>query len=61
MKWKDKRLLQRVRVPLGFLFGIVFLVFASPELISLSIGGAIAVIGILIRALPADKFPKTKP
>jgi len=60
MNWKDKRVLQRVRVPLGFLFGIVFLVFASPELISLSIGGAIAVIGILIRAWASGHIRKNQ-
>ena len=31
----DKRFLQRVRIPLGFLFAIVFVVFARPTAVSL--------------------------
>ena len=60
MNWKDKRIFQRVRVPLGFLFGIVFLVFAQPELITLAIGGAVAVIGILIRAWASGHIRKNQ-
>lgn len=60
MNWKDKRIVQRVRVPLGFLFGIVFLVFAQPELITLAVGGAIAVIGILIRTWASGHIRKNQ-
>ncbi len=60
MSLKNKRLLQRMRVPLGFLFGIVFLIFARPESISLGIGGAIAVIGILIRAWASGHIRKNQ-
>ena len=49
-----------MRVPLGFLFGIVFLVFARPESISLGIGGVIAVIGILIRAWASGHIRKNQ-
>ncbi len=49
-----------MRVPLGFLFGIVFLVFARPESISLGIGGAIAVVGILIRAWASGHIRKNQ-
>jgi len=60
MNWNDKRIFQRVRVPLGFLFGIIFLIFAHPEFISLSIGGAIAVVGILIRAWASGHIRKNQ-
>jgi protein-S-isoprenylcysteine O-methyltransferase Ste14 len=57
---KNKRLLQRMRVPLGFLFGILFLVFARPGWLSLGIGGGIAVIGILIRAWASGHIRKNR-
>jgi len=49
-----------VRVPLGFLFGILFLVFARPGWLSLGIGGGIAVIGILIRAWASGHIRKNR-
>ncbi len=60
MSFKDKRLLQRMRVPLGFLFGFVFLIFARPEFVTLSVGGAIAVLGILIRAWASGHIRKNQ-
>ncbi len=60
MNWKNKRLLQRLRVPLGFLFGIVFLVFAKPEPLTLTIGGLVAVIGLLIRAWASGHIRKNQ-
>ncbi len=56
----NKRILQRIRVPLGFLFGIVFLVFARPEPTVLIIGGVIALIGILIRAWSSGHIRKNQ-
>ena len=52
--------IQRYRVPLGFLFGIVFLVFAKPEPWTLGIGGAIAVVGLLIRAWASGHIRKNQ-
>ena len=47
-----RSLTQRIRVPLGFLFGLAFLWFAphyaTPQ--KIAIGGAIALVGVLIRA-----------
>lgn len=57
---KNKRLLQRLRVPLGFLSGILFLIFARPDWVSLAIGGAIALIGILIRAWASGHIRKNR-
>jgi len=49
-----------MRVPLGFLFGIVFLIFARPEPVSLIIGGFVAVIGVLIRAWASGHIRKNQ-
>lgn len=52
--------IQRFRVPLGFLFAAVFLIFARPEPLTLGIGGAIAVIGLLIRAWASGHIRKNQ-
>ncbi|CAN5239572.1 hypothetical protein BH20ACI1_BH20ACI1_14520 [soil metagenome] len=52
--------IQRFRVPLGFLFGIVFLIFARPAPVTLAVGGAIAIIGILIRAWASGHIRKNQ-
>ncbi len=57
---KNKRLLQRFRVPLGFLFAIVFVVFARPTPILILIGGVIAVLGLLIRAWASGHIRKAQ-
>ena len=54
----DKRTLQRVRVPLGFAFALLFLVFSRPTWFSLCIGGAVALIGLLIRAWSSGHIRK---
>src|SRR5439155_20295801 len=55
-----KRLLQRLRVPLGFVFAIIFLVFAKPTVLSIAIGGGIAIIGVVIRAWSSGHIRKAK-
>jgi hypothetical protein len=52
--------IQRYRVPLGFLFAAVFLIFAKPEPLPLAIGGAIAVVGLLIRAWASGHIRKNQ-
>ncbi len=59
-KMNLKRLLQRVRVPLGFLFGIVFLIFARPEPVALTVGGIVALGGLLIRAWASGHIRKNE-
>lgn len=54
----NKRVLQRFRVPLGFLFAILFLIFAQPGVVSLIIGGAVAAVGLLIRAWASGHIRK---
>lgn len=55
-----KRLLQRMRVPLGFLFAIIFLIFAKPAFSTLLVGGIIAVVGLLIRAWASGHIRKNQ-
>ncbi len=52
--------IQRFRVPVGFLFAAIFLIFASPEPLTLAIGGAIAVVGLLIRAWASGHIRKNQ-
>lgn len=57
---KNKRLLQRFRVPLGFLFAIVFVIFARPTPLLLAIGGALAIVGLVIRAWASGHIRKAQ-
>ena len=56
----DKRIVQRIRVPLGFLFAIVFLIFARPTLLTLAIGCVVVCVGVLIRAWASGHIRKAK-
>jgi protein-S-isoprenylcysteine O-methyltransferase Ste14 len=56
----DKRTLQRIRIPLGFLFAILFLVFAKPTAVSLFVGGSVAVVGLAIRAWASGHIRKAR-
>jgi protein-S-isoprenylcysteine O-methyltransferase Ste14 len=60
VSFKNKRILQRIRVPLGFLFAAIFLFFARPSPLSLAIGGVIAVLGLLIRAWSSGHIRKNQ-
>ena len=53
-------LIQRFRVPLGFLFAIIFLIFSRPQLVTLLIGAVVAIIGLLIRAWSSGHIRKNK-
>jgi protein-S-isoprenylcysteine O-methyltransferase Ste14 len=50
--------MQRWRVPLGFLCGALFLVFAAPRPLTLIIGGAVALLGLALRAWAAGHIRK---
>lgn len=58
MSSKNKKLLQKFRVPLGFAFAIVFLLIAKPTFTYLLIGGSIAFLGLLLRAWAAGHIRK---
>lgn len=49
---------QRWRVPLGFLCAAVFLVLARPRPLTLAAGGAVALVGLMIRAWAAGHIRK---
>ncbi len=53
-------LIQRFRVPLGFVFAVIFLVFADPALLTLIIGGIISFLGLLIRGWASGHIRKNK-
>ena len=50
--------MQRWRVPLGFLCGAVFIIFARPCLSTLVIGGVVALCGLALRAWAAGHIRK---
>lgn len=56
----DKRLVQRIRVPLGFIFAVVFVVFAKPTAITLLVGSVVVFAGVLIRAWASGHIRKAK-
>jgi len=51
---------KRLRLPLGFLFGIAYLVFARPTPLTLAVGGAIALIGVVVRAWASGHISKNE-
>lgn len=51
---------KKLRLPLGFLLGILYLIFARPTLLALVVGGAIALIGVLIRAWASGHIVKNE-
>lgn len=60
MAQKHKRLLQRVRVPLGLGFSLVFLYFARLEAQTAAVGAALSVIGLWIRGWAAGHIRKNQ-
>lgn len=57
---KHGTIVQRFRVPLGFIFAAAFLIFAHPTLLSLAIGAVISIIGLLIRAWASGHIRKNQ-
>ncbi len=57
---KNKRLLQRVRVPLGFVFAAVFIFFAEPTALSMAVGVAIVLVGVAIRSWASGHIRKAR-
>jgi protein-S-isoprenylcysteine O-methyltransferase Ste14 len=51
---------KKLRLPLGFLFGIIYLVFARPTPLTLGVGGAIALIGVLVRGWASGHISKNE-
>ena len=57
---KNKRLLQRLRVPLGFAFAAVFIFFSRPTWTTLAVGSTIAVFGLAMRAWASGHIRKVE-
>src|SRR6516164_10661480 len=55
-----KTIARRIRVPLGFLFAVFYLWRAQPNWLSLAVGGAVAVIGIFLRAVASGHVNKNE-
>jgi protein-S-isoprenylcysteine O-methyltransferase Ste14 len=51
---------KRLRLPLGFVLGIAYLIFARPTLLTLAVGGLIALLGVLIRAWASGHISKNE-
>lgn len=51
---------KRLRLPLGFLFGIGYLLVARPTPLTLAVGGLIAFIGMLVRAWASGHISKNE-
>lgn len=58
MAYFNKRTVQRIRVPLGFIFAAVFLIFARPTPLTLAVGLGISIVGLLIRAWASGHIRK---
>jgi protein-S-isoprenylcysteine O-methyltransferase Ste14 len=53
-------LAKKLRLPLGFVLGIAYIVFARPNQITLLVGGVIALIGVLVRAWASGHISKNR-
>jgi protein-S-isoprenylcysteine O-methyltransferase Ste14 len=51
---------KQLRLPLGFIFGIAYLILARPNPLTLGIGGAIALVGVLVRAWASGHIVKNR-
>ncbi len=49
-----------LRLPLGFILGIAYLIFARPTPLTLAVGGAIALIGVIIRGWASGHISKNE-
>jgi hypothetical protein len=51
---------KRLRLPLGFLLGISYLIFARPTPLTLAVGGTIALIGVAVRGWASGHISKNE-
>ncbi|MGH7603775.1 MAG: methyltransferase family protein [Gemmatimonadaceae bacterium] len=51
---------KRLRLPLGFLLGITYLLFAGPTPLTLAVGGAIALLGVIVRGWASGHISKNE-
>ena len=55
-----KKTLQRLRVPFGFIFAGIYVIFAAPTWITIAVGGGFGLLGIGLRAWSAGHIRKNK-
>jgi protein-S-isoprenylcysteine O-methyltransferase Ste14 len=55
-----QKIAKRIRVPLGFAFAGLYIVLAKPTIISIVVGGGIALVGVVIRALASGHVRKNE-
>jgi protein-S-isoprenylcysteine O-methyltransferase Ste14 len=53
-------LAKRLRLPLGFVLGIAYLILARPTPLTLAVGGAIAFVGVVIRGWASGHISKNE-
>jgi len=58
--WTWSRIARRIRVPLGFVFAAVYFWLARPTWLSIAAGTAVALVGVLIRALASGHVKKNE-
>lgn len=51
---------KKLRLPLGFVLGIAYLIWARPSTLTLAVGGAIAFVGVLIRGWASGHISKNR-
>lgn len=51
---------KKLRLPLGFILGIAYLIWARPTVLTLAVGGAIAFAGVLVRAWASGHIAKNR-
>ena len=54
------KIARRIRVPLGFLFAVFYFWRARPDWISLAVGGAVAALGVFLRAMASGHVKKNE-
>ncbi len=54
------RVARRIRVPLGFLFAAFYFWRAQPNGLSLAVGGAVAALGVFVRAMASGHVKKNE-
>ena len=51
---------KKLRLPLGFILGIAYLIWARPTMLTLAVGGAIAFVGVMVRAWASGHISKNR-
>ncbi len=59
-RWTWSQVARRIRVPLGFLFALLYIWLARPAWWSIAVGAGISLFGVLIRALASGHVRKNE-